>query len=243
MSERNRAWVVLAATLLVMALTARLGVWQLARAAQKEALQSNLDSRRVLPPLPVADLARTAEAAALQHHRRIAVTGRWLPQHTVFLDNRQFNGRPGFCMLTPLEMAPGDVVLVQRGWAPRDGRDRSRLPEVPTAAGPVLIEARIAPPPGRLYSFATEDRGLLRQNIDLADFALETGLVLRPLSLLQVDAGPADGLVRNWPAPAVDVHKHYGYAFQWFALCALCAVLYVWFQLIRPRRRAAVAGR
>ena len=40
-------------------------------------------------------------------------------------------------------------------------------------------------------------------------------------------------------APAADVHKHYGYAFQWFALCALIVGLYVWFQLIRPRRRAA----
>ena len=238
MSERNRRWVVLAATLLMMALTARLGLWQLSRAAQKEALQASLDSRSVLPPLPPAELARTVDAAAQQHHRSIRVTGRWLPQHTVFLENRQFNGRPGFYVLTPLEMAPGDVVIVQRGWAPRDGRDRSLLPAVPTVGGSVLIEARIAPPPGRLYSFATEERGVLRQNMDLAAFGRETGLVLRPLSLLQVDAGTDDGLVRDWPAPAVDVHKHYGYAFQWFALCALCAVLYVWFQLIRPRRRA-----
>jgi surfeit locus 1 family protein len=55
------------------------------------------------------------------------------------------------------------------------------------------------------------------------------------------DASPegGDGLLRQWPHPAVDVHKHYGYAFQWFALCALMAGLYVWFQLIRPwlRRR------
>lgn len=238
MSERNRRWVVLVATLLTMALTARLGLWQLSRAAQKEALQASLDSRRVLPLLPPAELARTVDAAAQQHHRSIRAIGRWLPQHTVFLENRQFNGRPGFYVLTPLEMAPGDVVIVQRGWAPRDGRDRSLLPVAPTTSGPVLIEARIAPPPGRLYSFATEERGQLRQNIDLAAFGRETGLVLRPLSLLQVDAGTDDGLVRDWPVPAADVHKHYGYAFQWFALCALCAVLYVWFQLIRPRRPA-----
>jgi surfeit locus 1 family protein len=44
-----------------------------------------------------------------------------------------------------------------------------------------------------------------------------------------------DGLLRQWPKPAVDIQKHYGYAFQWFALCALLAGLYVWFQLLRPR--------
>jgi surfeit locus 1 family protein len=37
--------------------------------------------------------------------------------------------------------------------------------------------------------------------------------------------------------PAVDVHKHYGYAVQWFSLTALITGLYVWFQLLRPRRR------
>ena len=40
--------------------------------------------------------------------------------------------------------------------------------------------------------------------------------------------------------PAAGVDKHHGYAFQWFALCALTAGLYVWFQIIQPRRRAAV---
>lgn len=44
-----------------------------------------------------------------------------------------------------------------------------------------------------------------------------------------------DGLQRDWPQPAADVHKHYGYAFQWFALSALTLILYVWFQIIRPR--------
>ena len=42
-------------------------------------------------------------------------------------------------------------------------------------------------------------------------------------------------VAREWPRPAVDVQKHYGYAFQWFALGALMAGLYVWFQLVRPR--------
>jgi surfeit locus 1 family protein len=47
---------------------------------------------------------------------------------------------------------------------------------------------------------------------------------------------PQDGLLRQWPEPAADVQKHYGYAFQWFALCALILGLYVWFQIVRPRR-------
>jgi cytochrome oxidase assembly protein ShyY1 len=46
-----------------------------------------------------------------------------------------------------------------------------------------------------------------------------------------------DALLRDWPQADVGVAKHYGYAFQWFALCILILVLYVWFQIFAPRRR------
>jgi len=244
MSERARRWLVAIAALVAIAVTARLGVWQLSRAAQKEALQAGLVERGAMPPLSQAELARDAQTAQAQWHRHAHLRGRWLAQHTVFLDNRQMDGRPGFYVLTPLELAPGDAVVVQRGWVPRDVRDRTHLPAVPTPSGEVEIDAIVAPPPSRLYALGAETPGALRQNLDLADFAREAGLALRPLSLMQNDgqndvqrteSDPADGLARRWPAPAADVHKHYGYAFQWFALATLVAGLYVWFQLIRPR--------
>ena len=159
---------------------------------------------------------------------------------TVFLDNRPMAGRPGFYVVTPLLIGEsGDAVLVQRGWVPRDANDRTRVPAVPAAEGVVEVEGRIAPPPSRLYELGAEGQGPIRQNLDLDSFAQETGLRLRPLSLLQADSAgtTGDGLLRQWPAPAVDVHKHYGYAFQWFALAALITGLYVWFQLVRPRLR------
>lgn len=245
MKGRWRRVIVLLAAAAGVALTARLGVWQLDRAAQKLALQTAIDTRGAQPPLPAGALARDAAEAAPQHQRRIVLQGRWRPEFSVFLDNRQMDGRPGFYLLTPLELAPGDAVLVQRGWAPRDVRDRARVPVVPTPGGTVRVAGRIAPPPASLYAFDGPDTGPLRQNIDLDAYARETGLALRRLSVLQIDDGNAgvagsDGLQRRWPAPAVDVHKHYGYAFQWFALATLLIGLYVWFQVLQPwlRRRA-----
>jgi surfeit locus 1 family protein len=103
----------------------------------------------------------------------------------------------------------------------------------------VRVEGRIAPELPRLLELAPSDSasGPIRQNLVVADFARESGLRLLPLVVVQEDgaAPPADGLLRQWPAPTADVHKHYGYAFQWFALSALVLVLYVWFQLVRPR--------
>jgi len=46
-------------------------------------------------------------------------------------------------------------------------------------------------------------------------------------------------LLRDWPPPATGVDKHYGYAFQWFGLCALIALLFIWFQVARPFLRSS----
>lgn len=244
LSARARRLVVTLAAVASALLTARLGLWQLDRAAQKETLQQAVDSNVALPPLPTQALASTPAQAAGQLHRRVTVRGQWLPERTVFLDNRQMDGRPGFFVLTPLRLDDGSAVLVQRGWVPRDMQERTRLPAIATPAQPVTLTARIEGPPARLYEFTPQggETGVIRQNLAIESFADETQLGLRPLTLLQLDdaaAPAADGLRRHWPLPAVDVHKHYGYAVQWFSLAALITGLYVWFQLIRPRRRTA----
>ena len=238
-SRLQRA-VVFVAAAVVVAGTARLGVWQLDRAAQKQALQRSLDTRSQLPPIEAAALADTPQAAALQHHRRTTLRGEWVHAATVFLDNRQMNARQGFFVVTPLRLseAPG-VVLVQRGWVPRDLLDRSKLPTLPDAPGEVSVSGLIAPPPGRLYEFAGAASGVIRQNLDIAAYARELSLPLKPLSIVQdADGAPPDGMLRQWSRPDAGVQRHDGYAFQWFALCALMTGLYVWFQLVRPRLRS-----
>ncbi|HSW03380.1 SURF1 family protein [Aquabacterium sp.] len=241
MTPRATRWLIGLAAVTSVLLTTRLGLWQLGRAAQKIALQTAIEQRASLPPLAPLELARDKATAAAQHYRRIPLTGRWLAQHTIYLDNRQMDGRPGFYVVTPLLLAPGDAVLVQRGWVPRDAQDRARLVAVDTPAGELALTGRVAPPPSALLSLGPEGQGIIRQNLDLDALARDIGVALRPLSVQQLDDGPSTPtqvLRRGWPLPAVDVGKHHGYAFQWFALSALIAGLYVWFQLIRPRRLA-----
>lgn len=235
---KARDWIVLVATVASMALTARLGVWQLDRADQKVRLQAGLDERGRLPALGLADLAADPVQADAQVHRKAVLAGTWLPDFTVHLDNRQMKGRVGFFVLTPLQLPDGSAVMVQRGWRGRDFIDRSRLAPVPTPTGRVEVAGRLARSPARLYEFDGAAEGAIRQNLDLDAYARETGLRLRPVSLLQESPSAEDGLLRDWPRPAADVHKHYGYAFQWFALCALIGGLHVWFRILRPRRRA-----
>lgn len=233
----RHALVVLAAALAGALLCARLGAWQLDRAAQKTALHQAMLAREALPPLDAAALAQADDAVAAQLHRRVRLQGHWLAEHTVYLDNRQMDGHPGFFVVTPLLLAPGDAVLVQRGWVPRHALQREQLAPLQTPGGVVQVDGRIAAGLSRLYEFDGAASGPIRQNLVVADYAREIRLALRPLAVVQLGAD-ADGLRRQWLPPVVDVSKHYGYAAQWFALSALITGLYVWFQLIRPRRDA-----
>jgi surfeit locus 1 family protein len=230
-------WLVWLGVVVGVAATARLGWWQLDRASQKVALQRSWNERAQLPPLSGGELARDGTVLEQQVHRRVVVEGRWLPQHTLYLDNRARGAQAGFVVVTPLLLAPGDAVLVQRGWAPRDPRDRTRLPAVTTPGDRVRLEARIAPWPSHRLELSAVDDGPIRQNLDPAQLARETQVALRPLSLLQL-ATPAetDTLQRDWPGPPSDVSKHHGYALQWFALSALIAGLAMWHRFKRPTR-------
>src|SRR5438105_11195204 len=122
---RTQKLVVLLATVIGVVATANLGAWQLRRADQKLARQAALDAKAKLPELNALALARTDDEAVAQRHRRVRLRGHWLHQFTVYLDNRQMNGVPGFYVVTPLQSADsGQAVLVQRGWVPRNWQNR-----------------------------------------------------------------------------------------------------------------------
>jgi surfeit locus 1 family protein len=185
-------------------------------------------------------LPRHATQLAELQHRRAQLRGRWLSEESIYLDNRPMAGRTGFYVVTPLLLDDGSAVLVQRGWTPRDQQDRTRVAPPPPAPGVVQVGGRIAPALARLYEFDGAASGPIRQNLDIDAYARETKRPLRPWVLIQDSPpSPPDGLLRQWPEPGSGVHKHHGYAFQWFSLSALTIGLYVWFQFVRPHRRRA----
>jgi surfeit locus 1 family protein len=233
----TRFWLVSLAAGAGIAATFALGAWQLGRAQEKLALQASIDSRKVLPPVGNQALLGDGRLADVMH-RAVVLRGSWLAQHTVYLDNRQMHGKPGFYVVTPLQLeGSGRAVLVERGWVQRNFVDREKLPPIQTPPGVIELRGRMAPPPAKLYEFAGTPSGRIRQNLDLAQWRAETGLALLDTAVQQ-DGEPSDGLLRDWPEAASGAEKNYGYAFQWWALSGLIAILYVWFQFIAPRRKA-----
>ena len=230
MTARSRFWLITVSALLAVFATASLGRWQLARAAQKTSLQAAIDGQSQRARLTNDSLLALPDAAAAVH-RTAQLRGTWVADRTVFLDNRQMNAKPGLYVVTPLLLEnSSQAVLVQRGWVARNFMDRASVPNIPAATSLVEIAGRIAPPPSKLYELGGTETGLIRQNLDLAQFKTETGLALLAVSVLQTGAA-SEGLARDWPVIGAGSEKHYGYAFQWFAMSALIAILYVWFQI------------
>ena len=230
-----------AVTACACSLLAGLGFWQLDRAAQKNALAAQIAQRRGLAPLTAATLARTEAAARTQWQRRIALQGQWLTPHTVWLQNRTMDARPGFVVITPLRVTGSDaslgVIAVQRGWVPRDRFDAMKRPPVSTPSGTVQILGSLAPWPARWLELGAAASGPVRQNLDRAVLAAEIGMTVYPSVVVEEASmdNAGDGLARHWPAPTFNVQKNYGYAAQWFALSATLLALYVGLAFGRQR--------
>ena len=80
---------------------------------------------------------------------------------------------------------------------------------------------------------ASEGFAVLRQNVDLNEFRVQTKLPI-VASVLQTGE-PSEGMLRDWPQAISGADKNRGYAFQWFALSFLTLCLFLWFQVWKKK--------
>lgn len=215
------------ATAVVVAIGISLGQWQVRRAHEKEAIEVKLRERMAAAPLALNEaqlLPREAE------YRRAAVKGEFVPGWPVYLDNRPHQGIAGFYVMMPLRIADSDkYLLIARGWVRRDPAERTRLPRLETPAGMVEIEGMVKRDPGHILQLGSSEKirpGAIVQNLDPQAFARASGLPVLPYVIEQTSP-IKDGLVRDWPRPSLGIEKHWGYAFQWYALAATALIFYV----------------
>ena len=209
------------------------GNWQQARMRAKEALGGQLVAAMQNEPIALASLPASADWPSLRY-RPVVATGVYVPQRQILIDNRVAAGRAGFHVITPLALADGRYVLVNRGWVAQR-RTRTVLPEVAPPRGTVSVRGRIAIPPAAYFELQREEgAGPVRQNLDLARFTAATGISVLP-AIVEATAAPVpdDGLIRDWPAPDLGIETHRIYMMQWYAFALV--VVFLWFWLNRPR--------
>ncbi len=187
--------------ILVATVCVRLGRWQLNRLTQRRARNSVLAARLALPPLTV----RRDIGADSARQRRVVAHGVYDFSAERAWPGRSFQGTPGVALITPLRLADGSVVLVDRGWVPSPDAfhvDHAlyREPDTATVTGIALI-----PPRGR-------------GDVDVA------GFLPFVIQLETPEPPPNRGLPRRWPPPAFDDGPHLSYAIQWFSFALIALV-------------------
>jgi surfeit locus 1 family protein len=222
--ERRRpAWLPVAAALFFAVLTFWLGQWQLQRAEEKRARQATFAAAARLPPVALAEVPD-----AFEPYVRVRVEGVFDAVHQVFIDNRVYQGRAGYHVVTPLIHA-GGVVLVNRGWLPL-AADRADVPRAASPVGRVALEGMLVPARSRYVELAPPAvAGPVWQNLDLDRFRQAYRSDLPDRLVLQTSPA-ADGLARDWPLPGLGAERHVSYAIQWFSLIV---VLYAYFGIWR----------
>ncbi len=219
-------WIPFMAALLVMVIGVMLGNWQTRRAAEKIAIENAIVARA---HQAVLDLNKPYSTTDIEY-RRVSAEGSFIADWPVYLDNRPYQGKAGFTLLMPLQLSNSDsVVLVARGWFPRDAAERTKLPAIPVPAAPIRIEGIVRRSAGHVMQLgqaATILPGAIVQNLEPAEFAHVSRLPLQNF-IIEQSSDTSDGLVRDWPRPSGGVDKHRGYAFQWYALAATALVFFL----------------
>ncbi|WP_240766788.1 SURF1 family protein [Paraburkholderia flava] len=226
-------WIPALLILVVVALTVRLGFWQRDRAHQKEALQTHIVQFEHAAPVAVG--SQRIDLKDIEFHR-VRARGQFMPDLVVYLDNRPYNDQAGFYVVMPFKLADGGYVLVNRGWLPRNSSDRTAIEPFDTPKGDIEIEGIARADASKAFELGQGGSAAhqkIRQNLDVAAYATETGLPLQPFVIQQV-SDDGDRLVRDWPAPTTGVERNYGYMLQWWGM----AIAAIAFGLYAARRAA-----
>ena len=222
-------------TLLVVAAIAvviRLGFWQLARYAENHAYNTHLAQMQAAPTLVLSAGEVTADLAGMEY-RAVQVTGAFDFTHQVAIRNQvwtqSWGDDMGYALLTPLVLADGNAVLVERGWIPlKDNTPASwrqyDQPGTLTVSGVVRLPARPEMGGASDPAPASGQAGLDFWNIvDIPRLQKQMPYALLPVYIEQ-NPDPAQTSLpyRDSPIPdPADDGSNLGYATVWFSFAIL----------------------
>lgn len=217
-------------TTLLVVLGVALAQWQTRRAVEKQQVETQLNERALAPEYVLG--AAPVSVPEIEY-RRVRVHGHFVAAWPLYLDNRPQDGRPGFYVVMPFQIAGSSVnVLVERGWIPLNRTDRSKIFPYTTPAGDIDIVGIARRQIGHVMQLGTPALmrpGAVVQNLDISAFGKRAGLPLQPFVIEQANSADNlhDGLLRDWPKPSSGIERHRGYAFQWYALAVMAFLFFV----------------
>lgn len=205
-----------------------LGSWQLHRYTDKKTLLTQYQQRLTSQPIPLSQLT----VSAPPQFQRISVSGFYLNELTMLVQNRFYHDQLGYEVLTPLRI-PGQqkLLLIDRGWIQKP--NTQSLPTIENVSSTQDITGYIKLLNEHQFILgknilAPKQAPLVMQRIDLYEISSITQQSFYPF-ILRLDANQTNGFVRDWIIASVTPERHMGYAVQWFALAFVLFIAYFCF--------------
>jgi len=206
-----------------------LGNWQLERADYKANLQSIIESRQNIEPIPLDELSNKAEDDWLYHPA--SVSGEYDTEHQIYFDNQVHNMVAGYSVFTPLKLDNDTGILINRGWL-AIGKSRNELPDIKIEMQNLItISGLLSLPPSKGMVLSNSANGYMvwpavLQYIDTFEIEKQLGYKLLPMVLIVNDSQKTS--LEVMPVKInMRSEKHTAYAFQWFALSLTLLIIYI----------------
>jgi cytochrome oxidase assembly protein ShyY1 len=239
-------WILFTALMAILVVVmVNLAFWQLRRLDERKSFNREVRDRTSAPATPLVEVLAAHPDPSDAEWRQVTVTGVYETGAQVLIRDRSLNSVPGANVVTPLRLADGRFLTVQRGFLPVADVD----PVAP--AGTVNLVGRLRrtqrkhhswekadPPTGVLDKLNRVDVPRLDQQVD--------GDSVAPMYLEVTSSDPSDPNLALIPLPELSEGPHLGYAGQWFLFSA--TAILGWVLVVRKaasdrRKDAAKAAR
>jgi cytochrome oxidase assembly protein ShyY1 len=257
----TRRWVVLTLVFLTLIpVMYLLGNWQFHRYQQTKRSNNLVTANLDATPVPMDEISHPGMAVPNSlMYRHVTASGRFDVKDQFVVRNRTDSSGDieGYFVVTPLVLADGDVVLVNRGWVSPNSVNAAAYPSVPnTPTGTVTVFGRLRPDETHALTGIKDVSGLPPHQFMMINSEQQSKLIHRPVvagymefvsSTPQMSAADSAQAV---PGPNADAQStddmavvgkgvHLPYAIQWWLFALMVPV--GWFFLFRRDVRDQLA--
>jgi cytochrome oxidase assembly protein ShyY1 len=211
-----------------------LGNWQLHRYEERSKINARIDAADSTPAVPLTSVLAKPAAAGKPGASpgedaawtKVTVTGRYDPAHEIQARGRTVDGLVGFEIVTPLLLADGTAVLVDRGWVPSKDGDAISAPVAPAApTGEVTVVGQVHLSESRPAPLGQRDGRIDTRRIAVPKLAAALPFPVYGAYVLVSDPEPGFTKVS---IDHEDAWQNGGYAVQWWLFAVMALLAYGW---------------
>jgi surfeit locus 1 family protein len=208
-----------------------LGVWQIKRLHWKEGLIAAIEARTKGEPISLEEAKALAKQGRDPSYYRVRVEGRFDHSKERYLFSQSIaDGTPGWHVITPLETAQGDMVLVDRGFVRDSLKDPSTRASGQVAEAVTVTGIVRAPETQGLFIPDNEpeaNRWFWRDLASMTRSMFPQGTKEVAPFFLEAEKSDVPGVWPEGGQTRLELpNNHLQYAITWFLLAAALILIY-----------------